>query len=144
MKKIIIAIISAMILMPTMANAQIQKTGTFKTQTISSVRLGFVNLRLNDSGMYYLAMKTDNQFDYHMIVKLGYSKEAAIQSLNNLINVLDSLDGKTTQYIYCYGDQFRLWKLMGALYISADGYAGSANIGKSELKKFVKVLGKIK
>jgi hypothetical protein len=26
---------------------------------------------------------------------------------------------------------------MGALYISADGYAGNANIGKSELKKFI-------
>lgn len=141
MKKIIIAIISAMILMPTMADAQIQKTGTFKTKTLSSVRMGFVNLKLSGNGTYYLAMKTSNQFDDYMLLKLGENKESAIQSLNDLIDIMDSLKGESTQYIQNgYGRELRLWKLLGALYISCDGYAGDANVGKGELKKFIKAI----
>lgn len=141
MKKIIIAIISAMILMPTMADAQIQKTGTLKTKTLSSVRMGVVNLKLNENGTYYLAMKTTNQFDDYMILKLGENKESAIQSLNDLLDIFDSLKGESTQYIQNgYGRELRLWKVMGALYMSSDGYAGDANIGKGELKKFINAI----
>lgn len=138
MKKIIIAIISAMILMPTMADAQIQKTGKVTTKTLASVRMGFVSLRMLEPSTYYLAMQTTNQFDDPMLLKLGENKESAVQSLNDLIDILDSLTGDATQYINNgFGKELRLWKLMGGLYISADGYAGNANIGKSELKKFI-------
>jgi hypothetical protein len=130
-----------MILMPTMADAQIQKTGTFKTTTLASVRMGFVNLKLSGDGTYYLAMKTTNQFDDYMILKLGENKESAIQSLNDLVGIFDSLNGEASQYIQNgYGRELRLWKLMGGLYLSSDGYAGDANIGKGELKKFIKAI----
>ena len=131
-----------MLLMPGIANAQIQKTGSVKTETIASVRMGFVSLRKSE-GRYYISFSTTNQFDDKILLKLGDNKESAIQSLNDLIDILDSLQGNAIQYIdNGYGRELRLWKLMGALYISADGYAGDANTSKGELKKFLSALQK--
>lgn len=142
MKKIIIAIISAMILMPTMADAQIKKTGENKTQTIASLRMGIVSLNLSNNG-YYIAFHTTNQFDDAMILKIGDDKDSAIQSLKDLIDILETLQGDETQYIdNGYGREFRLWKMMGTLYISADGYAGNGNVSKGELNRLLKALQK--
>lgn len=142
MKKIIIAIISAMILMPTMANAQIKKTGENKTQTIASLRMGIVSLNHSNNG-YYIAFHTTNQFDDAMILKIGDDKDSAIQSLKDLIDILETLQGDETQYIdNGYGREFRLWKMMGTLYISADGYAGNGNVSKGELNRLLKALQK--
>ena len=129
-----------MFLLPTMTDAQIKKTGTFKTETIESVRMGIVSLKKSEDA-YYLAFQTTNQFDDAMILKLGVTKESAVQSLKDIIEILDGLEGNATQYIdNGYGREFRLYKVMGALYISADGYAGSGNASKGELKKFLKAL----
>lgn len=139
MKKILIAIISMMFMM-SIADAQIKKTGTFQSETISSVRMGFVSLKMADD-VYYLSFQTTNQFDDLMILKLGQTKESAIQSLQDIIDILENLQGNATQYIdNGFGKEFRLYKVMGALYISADGYAGSGNVSKGELKRFLKAL----
>jgi hypothetical protein len=141
MKKILLMVIALMTLVP-MADAQIKKTGETKTETISSLRTGVVSLKLS-KGMYYLTLRTTKQFDDPMILKLGDSKESAIQSLNDLIDILDSLQGNATQYIdNGFGKEFRLFKMMGALYIDADGYAGNGNISKGELNKLIKALSK--
>lgn len=140
MKKIIYIILSMMFLLPTMADAQIKKTGTFKSETIESVRMGIVSLKKAENE-YYLTFKTTNQFDDLMVLKLGDSKESAIQSLQDILEILDTLQGNATQYIdNGYGREFRLYKVMGALYISADGYAGDGNASKGELKKLLKAL----
>ena len=129
-----------MFLLPTMADAQIKKTGTFKSETIESVRMGIVSLKKAENE-YYLTFKTTNQFDDLMVLKLGDSKESAIQSLQDILEILDTLQGNATQYIdNGYGREFRLYKVMGALYISADGYAGDGNASKGELKKLLKAL----
>lgn len=129
-----------MIMMPTLAEAQIKKTGTFQSETIASARMGVVSLKVADN-VYYLAFQTTNQFDDFMILKLGQTKESAIQSIQDIIDILGNLQGNDTQYIdNGYGKEFRLYKVMGALYINADGYAGSGNISKGELKKFLKAL----
>lgn len=139
MKKILIAIISMMFMM-SIADAQIKKTGTFQSETISSVRMGIVSLKVADD-VYYLSFQTTNQFDDIMILKLGQTKESAIQSLQDIIDILDNLQGTATQYIdNGFGKEFRLYKVMGALYIAADGYAGSGNVSKGELKRFLKAL----
>ena len=139
MKKILIAIISMMFMM-SIADAQIKKTGTFQSETISSVRMGIVSLKVADD-VYYLSFQTTNQFDDIMILKLGQTKESAIQSLQDIIDILDNLQGTATQYIdNGFGKDFRLYKVMGALYIAADGYAGSGNVSKGELKRFLKAL----
>lgn len=129
-----------MVMMPTLAEAQIKKTGTFQSETITSVRMGIVSLKVADD-VYYLSFQTTNQFDDIMILKLGQTKESAIQSLQDIIDILDNLQGNATQYIdNGFGKEFRLYKVMGALYISADGYAGSGNVSKGELKRFLKAL----
>lgn len=140
MKKILFLVIALMTLMP-MANAQIQKTGTFKTETIASVRMGFASLKHSD--VYYLVLRTTNQFDDAMILFLGEDKDSAATSLKDLIDILDSLEGNAMQYIdNGAGKELCLYKNMGALYFSAKGYAGDGNIGKSELNKFIKALQK--
>ena len=129
-----------MFLLPTQTNAQIKKIGTFKSETIKSLRMGVVSLKVAD-GEYYISFKTTNQFDDSMILKLGETKESAIQSIQDIIDILDSLQGNETQYIdNGYGREFRLFKVMGALYIAADGYAGNGNASKGELKKLLKSL----
>lgn len=140
MKRVIYIILAIMFLLPTQANAQIKKTGTFKSETIESLRMGVVSLKVAD-GEYYISFKTTNQFDDLMILKLGETKESAIQSIQDIIDILDSLQGNETQYIdNGYGREFRLFKVMGALYIAADGYAGNGNASKGELKKLLKAL----
>ena len=136
MKKIIIAIISAMILMPTMADAQIQKKSTTKTETILSLRMGYINLRLSE-GTYFIAMLTTNQFDDAMLLKLGDTKESAVQSLNDLIEISSNITGQECVRIdNGYGRELRFYKgVMGGVSINADGYAGSVNTAKSEFKK---------
>lgn len=139
MKRVIAIIISLVIMLPIMADAQIKKTGTYKSETISSARMGIVSLRHDKS--YYLAIRTTNQFDDAMILELGKTKESAIQSLSDLLDILENLQGKETQYIdNGYGKQFRLHKELNALHIHADGYAGVGGITKAELKKFIKAL----
>lgn len=120
--------------------AQIKKTGSMKTETLVSLRMGVVTLRQSE-GSYYIAMTTTNQFDDAMILKLGDTKESARQSLTDLIDILESLQGNETEFIdNGYGREFRLFKVMGALYVAADGYAGNGNIGKSELNRMLKAL----
>lgn len=140
MKRVIYIILAMMFLLPTQATAQIKKTGTFKSETIESLRMGVVSLKVAD-GEYYISFKTTNQFDDLMILKLGETKESAIQSIQDIIDILDSLQGNETQYIdNGYGREFQLFKVMGALYIAADGYAGNGNASKGELKKLLKAL----
>lgn len=142
MKKIIIAIISAMILMPTMADAQIQKTRSYSTKTIKSVRTGFITLYHSDC--YWLGMSTTNQFDQAILIKLGETKEIAIQSLKDLIEIYESLKSSGgSQYITNgWGEELRTYKIGMALCFSAPGRAGYANMSKGEMEKFITALEK--
>ena len=136
MKKIFIAIITAMILMPIMADAQIQKKSTTKTETLLSLRMGYMNLKLSE-GMYFITMLTTNQFDDAMLLKLGDTKESAIQSLNDLMEITSSISGQECVRIdNGFGRELRFYKgAMGGVSINADGYAGTVNTAKSEFKK---------
>ena len=139
MKRILIALI-AMMMFCLATEAQIKKTGSMKTETLVSLRMGVVTLNQSE-GSYYIAMTTTNQFDDAMILKLGDTKESARQSLTDLIDILESLQGNDTEFINNgYGREFRLFKVMGALYVAADGYAGNGNMGKSELNRMLKAL----
>lgn len=136
MKKILIAIITSMILMPIMADAQIQKKSTTKTETLLSLRMGYMNLKLSE-GMYFITMLTTNQFDDAMLLKLGDTKESAIQSLNDLMEITSSISGQECVRIdNGFGRELRFYKgAMGGVSINADGYAGTVNTAKSEFKK---------
>lgn len=140
MKKIIALAIALMALAPVM-DAQIQKTDSFSTKVVTSVRTGFV--KLMHSNDYFLAMNTTNQFDDAVLIKLGNDKETAIQTLNDLIGILESLKGNDMQYIKNgYNEELCLYKIGTALCAKQKGNAGYANVGKGELQKFIKALEK--
>lgn len=130
-------------MMPTMADAQIKKKSTTKTETILSLRMGCMNLKLSE-GTYYISMLTTNQFDDAMLLKLGNSKESAIQSLNDLIEISSNISGQECVKIdNGYGRELRIYKgAMGGISIHADGYAGCVNTAKSEFRKMLDKLKK--
>lgn len=142
MKKIIVAIICLMML-PIMADAQIQKKSTTKTETLLSLRMGYMKLTLSD-GKYVIRMLTTNQFDDALILKIGETKESAIQSLNDLMEICTTITGQDCVRIdNGYGRELRFYKgAMGGVTIHADGYAGYVNTAKSEFKKMLDQLVK--
>lgn len=139
MKKLIIAIISAMILMPTMADAQIQVSKQPKRETIKSLRMGYVSL-CKTEGSYFLSMK----FDKSYVILLGESKEAAAESLNSLIEISSTItkddsfefnDGIKDYYIFRGTFKSEVW-------FKGDGHAGYGKTSTAELNTLLKALTK--
>lgn len=137
MKKIIIAIIAAMVLMPTMADAQISVSSKTNTERLLSIRMGFITL--NYDGQYYLAMSTTNQFDKPMILPLGKTKEEAIETTKSLIEITTTIGkGDCVEIVSAYGTQFRIYRFAkNTITINADGYAAASNTNKAELTKIL-------
>lgn len=145
MKKIIIAIISAMILMPTIAEAQIQVNKQPKRETIKSLRMGYVTLTKTEQ-TYFLSMISDNQFDKSYVILLGESKEAAIQSLNSLIEISSTI-AKDDSFEFNDGiKNYRIYRGMfkSEVWFKADGYAGYGKTSTTELNNLLKALTKSK
>jgi hypothetical protein len=136
MKKIIIAVISAL-LFSTMAEAQIQKTSSYQNETIASARAGVVKLKYD--GDFFLVLTTSNQFDKPMMLKLGDSKESALLSLHDLVEISETLKG-TQNIANGYGEELTLSKSMGSLALQSRGHAGIAYLSAGEIKKFIKKL----
>ena len=89
MKKIIIAIISTMILIPTMdAQIVVKKKDSVPTK-VATISMQWYDLYKHDD-IYLLSLKSTNQFDNHFWLRLG-NKEEAVESLNALIGMCESL-----------------------------------------------------
>ena len=145
MKKIIIAIISAMILMPTIAEAQIQVNKQPKRETIKSLRMGYVTLTKTEE-TYFLSMISDNQFDKSYVILLGESKETAIQSLNSFIEISSTIT-KDDSFEFNDGiKNYRIYRGMfkSEVWFKADGYAGYGKTSTTELNNLLKALTKSK
>ena len=143
MKKIIIAIISAMILMPTMADAQIKVNKQPKRETIKSLRMGYVTLSKTEES-YFLSMTSDNQFDHTYVIFLGEGKEAAVQSLNSLIEISSTIT-KDDSFEFNDGiKDYRIFRGMckSEVWFKADGYAGYGKTSTAELNTLLKALKK--
>lgn len=143
MKKIIIAIISAMILMPTMAEAQIQVKKQPKIETIKSLRMGYVNLTKTDD-LYFLSMTSDNQFDKAYVIMLGKGKEAAVQSLKALIEVSETI---TKDDSFEFNDGVRDYNIYrgtfkSEVWFKGAGHAGYGKTSTAELNSLLKALTK--
>ena len=138
MKKMFIAIISMMMLMPALADAQIHIAETYG-MTVSSARMGHVSLELNEAGVYYLCMHTMNEYEPPILLRLGDSKVSAMESLLDLLDIYKS---KKSQYIESgyYGLKLFVFRSWGALNFSSRIYDKSANIGIHEIKKFANAL----
>lgn len=145
MKKIFIAIISAMILMPTSADAQIQVNKQPKREVLKSLRMGYVTLS-RTGNLHFLSLTSDNQFDDPYVILLGKSKEAAIESLNSLIEISSTI---TKDDFFEFNDGIKDYHLAkGAfkseLWFKADGHAGYGKTSTTELNNLLKALTKSK
>lgn len=138
MKKIIIAIISAMILMPAMADAQIKVNKQPKRETIKSLRMGYVALTKTEE-TYYLTMISDNQFDKSYVILLGEGKDAAIQSINSFIEISSTIK-KDDSFEFNDGiKDYRIYRgvFKSEVWFKADGYAGYGKTSKAELNQLL-------
>lgn len=135
MKKIFVIIISTMILMPTMADAQIKIESRKTTETLLSLRMGFIDLTYN--GSYFLSMSTTNQFDDPIVISLGKDKQEAMQTLQNLIDLTTSIKkGECITIENTFGEKLRIFRYCkNTISIFSDGRAGSSNTNKSELSR---------
>ena len=145
MKKFIIAIISAMILMPTMADAQIQVNKQPKRETIKSLRMGGVSLwKTGDT--YYLGLYSNNQFDKSYVILLGEDKDAATESLNSLIDISSNI---TKDDQFEFSDKVNNYYITrgifkGEIWFKTNGYAGYGITSTTELNSLLKALTKTK
>lgn len=143
MKKIIIAIIYAMMLMPIMADAQIQVKKQPQIETIKSIRMGYVTLTKSQD-RYCLCLTSDNQFDKAYIIMLGKGKEAAIQSLKALIEVSETI---TKDDSFEFNDGVRDYNIYrgtfkSEVWFKGAGHAGYGKTSTAELNSLLKALTK--
>lgn len=143
MKKIIITIISAMILMPSMADAQVEITKKSKTEILKSLRMGWTTLSVNDD-IYALGLKSDNQFDKHYIIMLGEGKDNAIKSLETFIEIADTIKNGESMEFNNINETIRISKglVKGEIWFKSKYYAGYGKTSKGELKTLMKALKK--
>jgi len=135
MKKFVIFIIAMM--MTVIADAQITIKGKSNTETLLSIRMGFITLKYD--GTYYLTMSTTNQFDDPMILPLGKDKKEAMQTLDALIDITTSIKkGDCIKIESIYGEEFRIYRFAkNTITIHADGYAAPSNTNKLELTRIL-------
>ena len=144
MKKIIIAIISAMILMPAMADAQI-KMGAKKSlpTKVATIAMAWYDL-YEYNGEYHLTLKSTNQFDSDYKLYLG-QKDEAIASLNAFIELCDTM-GKddSVEIDNGGGDKYFVFKYGKGLSFHQKGHgkAGHTYIYKMHFKKTLDIIKK--
>ena len=124
-------------LMPMMAEAQIKITEKSNTQKLMTIRMGKINLFFDND--YYLALETSNQFDDPMILPLGKDKKTAIETLENLIDIVASIKkGDAIKIESAYEREFRIYRsAKNTISIHSDGYAGFAYTTKAELTRLL-------
>lgn len=143
MKKIIIAIISAMILLPTMAAAQIKVEKKTKIETIKNIRMGYVSLNKNGD-TYYMGMISDNHYDKPYVVILGEGIEAARESLNALVEISSTITREDTVEFNDGINNYSIYRgsFKSEVWIKGIGYAGYGKTSTAELKMLLKALEK--
>lgn len=139
MKKFITLIVSLMML-PIITDAQIVVKDKTNTETLLSIRMGFI--KLNYDGSYFLAMSTTNQFDRPMILPLGKDKAEAIKTIESLIEITSTIKkGDCIKIESAYGTEFRIYRFAkNTITINADGYAAASNTNKAELNKILDII----
>lgn len=135
MKKIIIAVIFAMLL-PTMADAQIKVEKQNKMEKVAVISPQWYTLYYSQD-CYYLSLKSTNQFDDNFFIVLGNKKEA-IESMETLISLCDTLGkDESVEFKNGAGNTYTIYKYMGGVsfHQKEPGMAGFTYIVKSYLKK---------
>lgn len=137
MKKFII-LLFALVILPVMADAQIVVKDKNTTETLLSIRMGFIALNCS-GGSYYLAMSTTNKFDRPMILPLGKDKDEACATIESLIEITTTIGKDDCVRIEsAAGEEFRIYRFAkNTITINADGYAAASNTSKAELNRIL-------
>ena len=128
MKKFIVALITALILLPSIADAQIR--------TISNIRMGQVRLNHTNDG-YYMVMKTNHILDYNdFTVHLGFNKEEALKLLDRMLEI--HVEESPFTFSDAYGMTFYFTNYKTRVSIRVPEYYGRGELTRSELNKIRK------
>ena len=117
------------------ANAQLNVKRSDTFNKIASSRMGMVQLMEHDN-IYYISFPTTNRFDKSFIFYLGEGKEAAVQTLKDLIALNDTIK-KEKITIDNAGNDLIISKSAGQMYFSMRGYAGLVATSKMELENLL-------
>lgn len=148
MKKILILALLAIMAVGT-AQAQIQigdKKG--KTVTVASVRAGFVTIHHNVGKGYWMALRSDNQFEDSLIINLGEDKQSAIKSIESFLTLLETMQKDESVDFNDGRSQFTVdWDTMfgGAILIFnkvGESHAGLYMLCKPDCRSAIKKLEK--
>ena len=100
-----------------------------------------------NTSCYYIAIASDNRFDRLVELTLGYTKSSAIESLNDLLYILN-INGSVITISNRYKEKFTMTStsIMGirGLLISHEKQAGNAALRKSDLEKSIEKINKFK
>lgn len=135
MKKILTIAIALFMLCPLMS-AQIQIKQNAKMEKIATISASWYYLYYSD-GEYLLSLKSTNQFDDSYWLHLG-NKEEALQSLDALIDLCDSLGKDDSAEISNGANKtYFVHRHMGGLsfHQKEPGMAGFTSMTKAYLKK---------
>ena len=137
MKRILTMIMAALFCLGFNANAQRNVKKTTTINKIASARAGDVHLA-ERSGIYFLILRSSNQFDKPFLLYLGEGKSAATQTLQDLQSVCDSIDESETMTIDNRGKDVRIRRGQeDSIVFHTDGFAGSMFITKAELNELL-------
>lgn len=144
MKKYLFLLVSLLIAIP--ASAQLNVKAKSSIKPIGSVRTGIINVFQADS-LFYISLKTDNNYDDPGIFDLGKGKDAAFATLDDMVKILN--DGEPGEAYQVDGGHGRTCTLVVAkqlgvriLKFSFPECAGSQSMSKGELEKVKDIIDK--
>lgn len=139
MKRLILLLVLCLI--PVVGHAQLNIKGEpVNIETLSTARFGGITLHRRGE-TYYLGISSSNKYDDPQIFYLGESKESAVQTLKDMMELLGSMEKGTRVQVDNKGKTVSLYRISGqSLGIEFGAGAGQYWIAKSEALKFLSEL----
>ena len=127
-------------------SAQLKQTSKVKVTTLATIRMGVITVAQSEKGIS-MSLTTNNRFDNPGFFFLGETKESALASIDDLIQLLDeSTEGEAITVESSPGEQCQLipQKQLGlkTIYFKFDGCAGMQNMSKAEFEKVREAIAK--
>ena len=143
MKKILIAVISAMMLFPCAASSQVKVKPSMQVETLASLKQGNINL-MSTGGSYALGISSSNEYEKAYIILLGDSQVQAIESLDTFIQVAETITDSTPMEFENFNETIKIFKgaFTGEIWFKTSRKDGWGKITKAELKQLKKALEK--
>ena len=149
MKKIILFLLVVFISNTTFAQLNITSRNS-QPEKVMSIRPGYSQLyyEIEESdALYYFSINTDNRFDNPIYFAIGYGKNSAIQSVEDLIEIAEkgNENNETISVPGMYTDDkiyISSAAILGikGLILTQRGHAGVSNLNLGELRRGSKKL----